>query len=430
MLGKTRYIALAALLAAGALLGDAVDVTFNAALTNGTGWVYSETILPSSEGGEHHYFRTIGSCIASPAFGFNITSVTIRLSCSSTSPTRHLQIGPTADDGQRTAAVAKKDTPESQVFLFDPAAAMRSLAIALKGSGNTGNWHVYSATIAGVARIAPPTGLWATEINGTRVALAWTNPEGAVSNRIEAAEVVRRAAEGTTLAAYDFSEYSNGGGNPQEITDGFTNATPAFAGSARVYLPTNTAGVIQFSTGKEQGLLRYDFSALGATLGEDADVALLLSAQKHPTDTSSEWKGLTVLQLGDADAVLRTTDLDLTFDFPAAPVAVPLAHARDTRAILLTPSDAASGGRRVLVDYLAFVRGYAPARVETNVVKSVAVAASAPSAGAATLRGLAPHADYLVVVTALDAEGGESAPSAPLAVATGSAQAPFTVRIQ
>ena len=79
--------ALAALLAPSLLFASTVEVTFDAALTNETGWAYSDKILSSNEGGEHPYFRTIGSYIESQQFSFNVTSITIRLSCSSTSAT-------------------------------------------------------------------------------------------------------------------------------------------------------------------------------------------------------------------------------------------------------------------------------------------------------------------------------------------------------
>ena len=136
---KVSSVAFAMLLAPAILIAETTNVTFDAALTNETGWVYSDKILSSNEGGEHPYFRTIGSYIESQQFSFNVTSITIRLSCSSTSATRHLQIGPTLDIGQQTTGVAEKDKQESQTFVFDAASNMRSFLISLKGSGTTGN---------------------------------------------------------------------------------------------------------------------------------------------------------------------------------------------------------------------------------------------------------------------------------------------------
>ncbi|MBQ3808207.1 MAG: hypothetical protein II840_09665, partial [Kiritimatiellae bacterium] len=66
-------VALAALLAPAILIAETTNVTFDAALTNETGWVYSDKILSSNEGGEHPYFRTIGSYIESQQFSFNVT---------------------------------------------------------------------------------------------------------------------------------------------------------------------------------------------------------------------------------------------------------------------------------------------------------------------------------------------------------------------
>lgn len=421
-------VALAVLIAPAILIAETTNVTFDAALTNETGWVYSDKILSSNEGGEHPYFRTIGSYIESQQFSFNVTSITIRLSCSSTSATRHLQIGPTLDIGQQTTGVAEKDKQESQTFVFDAASNMRSFLISLKGSGTTGNWHVYSATISGVPIIDAPTNLQTDDIKGTRFRLSWTNPENAASNRITVSRIIQHEAEGTTLAEYDFNEFSNGGGNPVDITSDFTNTIPAFAGSSLIYLPTNSEDIIQISSGKQQGSLIFDFASFRDVLDEVTNVSMLVSAKKHSSDVTGVWN-LEAAQFDDDDNTSQTTNVVLGFEFPQSPCAIQIKDPAACKSVTLRPSDTTAGNRRILIDSIAFIRDYVTAHVETNIVRSISIPVNGTDAET-TIRSLKPNADYLVTVTAFDAEGNESSPSEPLLVSTTGTELPFTVRIR
>ena len=89
------------------------------------------------------------------------------------------------------------------------------------------------------------------------------------------------------------------------------------------------------------------------------------------------------------------------------------------------PSGSTKKNRRILVDSIAIVKDYSPATVETNLVKSV-FAARSP----ATVRGLSPGTEYLVSVSAFDAEGNGSKPSDLIAVTTGDEGVPLSVRIR
>ena len=425
---KVSSVAFAMLLAPAILIAETTNVTFDAALTNETGWVYSDKILSSKEGGEHPYFRTIGSYIESQQFSFNVTSITIRLSCSSTSATRHLQIGPTLDIGQQTTGVAEKDKQENQTFVFDAASNMRSFLISLKGSGTTGNWHVYSATISGVPIIDAPTNLQADDIKGTRFRLSWTNPENATSNRITVSRIIQHEAEGTTLAEYDFNEFSNGGRNPVDITSDFTNTIPAFAGSSLIYLPTNSEDIIQISSSKHQGSLIFDFASFRDVLDEVTNVSMLVSAKKHSSDVAGVWN-LEAAQFDDDDNTSQTTNVVLGFEFPQSPCAIQIKDPAACKSVTLRPSDTTAGNRRILIDSIAFIRNYVTAHVETNIVRSISITANGTDAET-TIRSLKPNADYLVTVTAFDAYGNESSPSEPLAVTTNGDAIPFSIRIQ
>ena len=406
--------ALAALLIPSLLFADTVEVTFDAALTNETGWVYSDKILSSTEGGEHPYFRTIDSYIESQQFSFNVTSITIRLSCSSTSATRHLQIGPTSDIGQQTTDVAENNKQESQTFLFDAASNMRSFLISLKGSGNTGNWHVYSATISGVPIVDAPTNLQADNIRGTRCDLSWTNPENAVSNRIEVSEIVEIGTSGGSILEYDFNDFTNNSGGATDITDDFTNAIPAFAGSSLIRLPANTNGIIQVSKDTAKGYLVHSGFA------DYSSMSLAMSIRR-PTSDHGKTFGIGYLSAEGTTNEFATFSLEVEFRTNT----VSLASVPANASIILN-TQGANSKRVVYIDYMAFIGDSLSTDLSTNLVKTAFVTASTTY----SVRGLCPRTEYVARITAFDADGNESRPSDPLRVETSDEGVPLSVRIR
>ena len=413
-------VTFAALLAPAILIAETTNVTFDAALTNETGWVYSD-IATDKDG--NIYFK-LSSSVQSPTFSFNITSVEITLSCTSTEPSRILQIIPSSGEATNAASVAKASTKETQIFEFDKTDTARSFSIRLTGSDNTGNWYIYSAVISGVPLIEAPTDLQADDIKGTRFRLSWTNPENAASNRITVSRIIQHEAEGTTLAEYDFNEFSNGGGNPVDITSDFTNTIPAFAGSSLIYLPTNSEDIIQISSGKQQGSLIFDFASFRDVLDGVTNVSMLVSAKKHSSDVTGVWN-LEAAQFDDDDNASQTTNVVLGFEFPQSPCAIQIKDPAACKSVTLRPSGTTAGNRRILIDHLALARDYSPASISTNLVQTVFT-----TGNTARVRGLSPSADYLVTVTAFDADGNESSPSEPLAVTTNGEAIPFSIHIK
>ena len=390
-------VAFAALLIPSLLSASTIDVTFDAALTNETGWVYSDKILSSNEGGEHPYFKTIGSYIESQQFSFNVTSITIRLSCSSTTATRHLHIGPTSDIGQQTTDVAENNKQESQTFLFDAASNMRSFLISLKGSSTTGNWHVYSATISGVPIVDTPTNLQADNIRGTRCDLSWTNPANAVSNRVDVLEVTRITGSGFVERKYDFNEFSNGGTTSQQ-TESIVSAYPDLSGYM-LCLPTNTTGQIQLSTRDDKGVLVIrEFESY-----EGLRLELIARHYDHP----DEVKTMSIGYVLDG-ATNDFASVVLASEF--LPSSIPLSEVPAGAQLILNNS----GNKkyhRVIIDEISFVRNFA---VSTNLVKTAVVTDSTTY----SVRGLCPRTEYVAKISAFDTEGNESDFSDPLAVRT------------
>ena len=104
---------------------------------------------------------------------------------------------------------------------------------------------------------------------------------------------------------------------------------------------------------------------------------------------------------------------------------MPLQEASSGTAVIFEPSDTAKTNRRILIDYLAFIRDYSPASVSTNLVKTVF-----STGNAARIRGLSPYSSYIASITAFDAEGNESEPSEPISFMTNGAELPLVIRLQ
>ena len=401
------------MLAPATLFADSTNVTFNAALTNATDWTYSDKILISAEADGHPYFKLLDSSITSPEYSFNITSITMRLSCTSTSPTRLLYVKPSSGEESPAAKVKTKDAKEYQTFLFPPENAVRSFAITLKGSDQTGNWHLYSAVISGVPLIETPTDLQADDIKATRCRLTWENPANAVSNRIVVSRVVNHEMAGDVLAEYDFAEFANSTGNPTNRTEDFIAQYPAFAGSSLIYLPANSAGNIQVSTDNQKGFLVHE------GFSDCSDVSLLLSL-KIPNSEQGKTFGIGYEDAAGVTNELAAIPMYLYFKTNC----VSIAEISSGSPIIFN-TQGSNTKRRVVFDYLAFVRDYGPAYSETNIVKTVFA-----SGGEKTIAGLAPNSSYVVQVSAFGAEGNMSPPSPPFAFQTDNSGLPLVLKVR
>ena len=410
---KVCSVAFAMLLSTTTLLADSTNVTFDAALTNATGWAYSNDVKISADSDKHIFFNTLRSFIQSPEYPFIITSMEITLSCSNTNATRRLQVSPSTGTSLQTANVTSKDKKEVQSFLFDSADCVRSFNISLEGSGQTGNWHIYSAVISGVPLIEAPTNLQANDIKGTRCHLTWANPANAVSNRIDVSRVVNHEMAGEVLAEYDFAEFANSGGNPTNRTDDFIAQYPDFAGSSLIYIPAHTAGNIQISTDNQKGFLVH------SGLSDCSDITLLLSL-KIPNNSQGTTFGIGYEAAAGVTNEVAAIPMGLEFKTNRVSIAeIPA----DTPVIFNTQG--ANSKRRVVIDYLAFVRDYGPAYAETNLVCKVFA-----SDGEKTVRGLTPNSSYVVQVSAFGADGNISPPSPPLAFETNNSGLPLVIKLQ
>lgn len=403
--------ALAALLAPSLLFASTVEVTFDAALTNETGWAYTGNIKLDKEG--NYYISGQGAMITSPSYDFAITSIVMHISTSG-SCNRNLII---SSYDNVTSSLSHeftdipKGTPSDVTATWNISDHVRSLAIT--STNGSKNLYFHSATISGVPIIDAPTNLQADDIKGTRFRLSWTNPENAVSNRIEVLEIVETETSGGSILEYDFNDFTNNSGSATDITDDFTNSIPAFTGSALIRLPAHTNGIIQISKYNTRGYL------LHSGFADYSNMSLIVSLKIPTTDNG---KSFGVSYLAEDGSTNQFAKIDMGTEFKTNTVS--LASVPSYAPLVFNTEGISINDRIVYVDYMAFT-GASAGNAATNVVATLFTAGSPM-----TMRRLSPSTEYIVTVSAFDADGNESRPSDPLRVETSDEGVPLSVRIR
>ena len=409
---KVRSVAFALLLAPAMLFADSINVTFDAALTNMTAWTYVGNIKTSKNG--DYYINGQDVRITSPCYDFAITSIVMRVSTSG-SCTRNLIISSCDNE---TISQPQEFTNIPQGTSSDITAtwniADRVRTLAITSTSGAYNLYFHSAVISGVPIVEAPTNLQTDNITGTRCRLSWANDGSAVSNRIDVCEVVEKEIAGGSTLEYSFDEFTNSGGQARDITEEFTNAIPAFAGSSVIKLPASTAGIIQISDGNGKGFLVHSGF-------QDCSKLSLRISLKIPTDRQGKDFGI-----GYEDSAGHTNEFPLitmvTNNFVTHSISLATLPA-NTPLIFNTHG---SGTKRVVyIDYLTFVNNSPSTTSSTNLVKTVFT-----TGNAATIRGLSPNSSYVVSVSAFDEDGNESKQSELISFMTGSEELPFIIRLQ
>ena len=262
--------------------------------------------------------------------------------------------------------------------------------------------------------LTPPTNLSASYIKGTRFHLSWANPENAVSNKIEVSEIVETETSGGSILEYDFNDFTNNSGSATDITDDFTNAIPAFAGSSLIRLPANTNGIIQISKDTAKGYLVHSGFA------DYSSMSLAMSIRR-PTSDHGKTFGIGYLSAEGTTNEFATFSLEVEFRTNT----VSLASVPANASIILN-TQGANSKRVVYIDYMAFIGDSLSTDLSTNLVKTAFVTNSTMYCA----RDLSPRTQYIARITAFDAYGNESKLSEPLAVTTNDEAIPFSIRIQ
>ena len=411
--------ALAALLIPSLLFADTVEVTFDAALTNETGWVYDSGFeYVSSQ--KKYGFKSVNNNldqVISPAFDFAITSVVINAEKASNKTTRKMSIRATSGNAAHIAVeLVDGIIPPDQVSftitnIWDKSDGVHSFSLLT--TGGNGNLYLTGAIISGVPIIDAPTNLQADDIKGTRFRLSWTNPENAVSNRIEMSEIVEIETNCGSVLEYDFNDFTNNNDSAKDITDDFTNSIPAFTGSTLIRLPAHTNGIIQISKDNTRGYL------LHSGFADYSNMSLIVSLKIPTTDNG---KSFGVSYLAEDGSTNQFAKIDMGTEFKTNTVS--LASVPSYAPLVFNTEGIGINKRMVYVDYMAFT-GASAGNAATNVVATLFTAGSPM-----TMRRLSPSTEYIVTVSAFDADGNESRPSDPLHVETSDEGVPLSVRIR
>ena len=410
---KTRkhLVAFAALLSPALLFATSINVTFDTALTNTMGWTYSDDVKKNNTG---YYVGGHKARITSASFNFAVTSIVIHVR-TTPSCTRNLII---SSYNPETSSISLSQTfSEIQTganalaiaAIWHPSDQVR--AVSIDSTDGAQNLYFLSAIISGVPIVEVPTNLQTNEIKGTRCRLSWENPENAVSNKIEVAEVAWHEEGGSVEREYNFDEFSNGDDKGQQ-TEKILAAYPDLEGFV-LCLPTNSTGQIQLSNSGSKGVLSFP----GFESCNNLYLKLLAKHYNHADEATFVSIGFVQDKTtNDFTTVELTTELTMSF--------TSLTNVPPNARIVINNSGKATN-HRVIIDHLAFIRDYSPASVSTNLVKTVFA-----TGNTSTIRGLSPYSSYVVSVSAFDEDGNESKQSELISFMTGSEELPFIIRLQ
>lgn len=405
-----------------------VEVEFTASLTNGTEWVYASNTMISDEKG-FHITKAGAIAVTSPTFDFAITSVTVVAHLASENTRRTLYVIPMdgdqlmEDKAQEIAPLLPDATEVSRTWTKETLVRKIGFRIA----GETGNVYLLSAKIYGVSIPYPPENLEAARIGGRQITVKWQNPDNAVEYKLGVYKSSWNEESFETVATYDFNRYSNEGGSNQKL-DTFDGSYSDFSGSTLIYLPAKSAGQIQISKSEEKGVLKH------RGFGDYGSLCVDMTLRKYFYVKTTEENGVTTTEVHEDDDamtigyeesagktnVLATVKLEKDFrreiislkGFPA-----------DTPILFNATGDKTN--HRVIIDEMKFIKNYSPAGERHELVQEINTSESK-----IRLSNLERNTDYVIKVTAIDADGKESE-NAELRVKTSSQNdSGFFIRIQ
>ena len=380
------------LFAATSLLGGRicaahVEATFNAALTNETDWVYGSGVQIYKEGDYPYIRKQDGGFIASPNFGFAITSVTVEAGNSTANTSRKVDLTPIAPSGFRgdspeTYRLDLTEDPQKLTFNWSRESAVQALTIRA-AAGGSGNVYFRSIVIDGASLTAVPTNLSVEAAYGDSFVARWENGKGICSNRLS---VFRK-----DVKAFDFARAKS---QPTSISADILG--PGFTGE-NLYSATNADGVVQIGTSEKRGWLAYSDSETFRSR------QLFLTVQRYPHKDEAKYMMLQWVRDGETNDIARV-DLE---DVPGNRT-VSLSSVPDGATLLVSPPNRTTH-TRILLSRFGFL-----SPVGEHVI---------PCSGLAGKRrfrvpGLSRNTDYFWTVSAFADDGTESPDSASVSART------------
>lgn len=405
-----------------------IHVEFNESLTNETSWVYGSNTKISDENG---FYISSGASVAveSPVFDFAVTSVVVVAHLASEDTTRSLYALPITDDGvleDKKCDITPPGPASAEISCgWTREACVRK--IGFKIAGGSGNVYLLSAKIYGVSIPYPPENLEAARVGGRQITVKWQNPENAVEYKLGVYKSSWNEESFETVASYDFNQYSNEGGSNQKL-DTFDGSYSDFSGSTLIYLPAKSAGQIQISKREEKGVLKH------RGFGDYDSLSVDMTVRKYFHVTVVEEDGGSVIKEVEDNGIMTIgyeKPAGMTNDFARVDLEkefkreiIPLKDFPANTPILFN----ATGNKtnhRVIIDEMKFIKNYSPAGERHELVQEINTSESK-----IRLSNLERNTDYVIKVTAIDADGKESE-NVELRVKTSSQNdSGFFIRIQ
>lgn len=371
----------------GRLRATHVEAVFDAALTNGTGWVYGPGVHIKKDNGHPYIYARSGGFITSPKFDFAITSVTVEAWNSGVTTSRQVELMPSTPSGfrgEQPPAIHHLDLTNSArelTFAWSRESAVQALTLRSSESG-VGNVYFRSIAIDGTPLTPMPTNLSVDAVYGESFVARWENGEGIRSNRL-------------TVSRKDLKVFvfARSRGQPTNISVNVLG--PQFDGE-NLYSATNADGVVQIGTGEKPGWLSYSDS------DSFRNRQLVLTVQHYPHKEEAKHMMLRWTLDGETNDVARV-------DLEAAPRdrTVNLSSVPDGATLLICPPRKRNA--RILLSRFGFV-----SPVASHVI---------PAPGTACRRrfrvtGLTLETDYDWTVSSFADDGTESPDAAPVSVRT------------
>ena len=382
------------------------EVTFTEDLTNTTNWVYLETKFTS--GGEMQITKK-DAFVQSPTFDFAITSVSVSARNAGAETSRDLKIVPLTGSDTALAPIDIKpsSTAYSSIDITLPAEEQIKSFKIVSTSGS-GNIYIKSAVISGVPILETPRDLQASEIYCDRFTASWTPDAAATTHKIEITKKVETPFTAQYTTNYVLSALQNTGGSSKDITDSISSCLPEFDGHS-IYIPTNTAGVIQIGSTTKAGIL------ILPPQESYANLKLVIRAKYCDNDPAHEEMPVCCIS-GGATNILTEVEFRNTFEINVVDLQefdIP-ANAR----IALTSPD--HNDKRFQIDLLSFATETKEAESFTELVISKAL--NTPHY---TAKALEPNTEYSWSVISYGEDGATSKRSEWQSVNTNNLRAPI-----
>ncbi len=390
------FLLAAITLSGGRLCAAHVEATFGIALTNETDWAFGPGVLINKESGYPYIARMDDGFIASPNFGFAITSVTVEAWNATANTTRKVDLTPIAPSGFRgnppeTCRLDLSEDPRKLTFTWPRESAVQALTIRFADGGN-GNVYFRSIVIDGAPLIPIPTNLSVAAVYGESFVARWENGDGICSNRLS---VFRK-----DLKAFDFARPA--GRNPTNISVEVLG--PGFSG-ANLYSATNADGVVQIGTTEKRGWLAYSDSA------SFRNRQLVMTVRRYPHEGEAKYMMLQWMRGGETNDIARIDLADAPGDRTVSLSSVP-----DGATLLISPPRVRNA--RILLSRFGFI-----SPVGTHTIPSTGIACKHRFC----VPGLTRNTAYLWKVSAFAADGTESPDSTFVPVQTNTLPSPGLV---